>query len=82
MEAGDKIRHFIREELAFDPDEQLDLDTPLLEGSLDSSDLLRLLSFLQEEFDIELEYEDLTRDVLGSVRAIERFVNRQRATRP
>jgi acyl carrier protein len=82
MEVGERIRDFIREDLVCDPDEQLDLDTPLLEGLLDSSDLLRLLSFLQEDFGIDLEYEDLTRDVLGSVRAIERFVNQQRATRP
>ncbi|HEY7756117.1 MAG TPA: phosphopantetheine-binding protein [Actinomycetota bacterium] len=81
MGAGEAILDFIRTELMVDPDAHLELDTPLLQGLLDSSDLLRLLSFLQEDFGVEIEYEELTTDVLGSVRAIERFVERETSRR-
>ena len=50
-------------------------DAPLLSsGLLDSLTILQLFSGLQDEFDIELDFEDLTEETFGTVDAIARMV--------
>ena len=79
MEAGGTIRSFIRNELFADPNEPLELDTPLLEGLLDSGDLMRVVMFLEERFDISVGDDELVAENFGSIQALERFVLSQKA---
>ena len=74
MEIADRIRNYIREEVLIDPDQRLDVDTPLLDGLLDSAELLRLLAFIEESFGLALEHSDLSTEHFGTVRDLERFV--------
>lgn len=74
MEIADRICQYIREEVLIDPDQRLDIDTPLLDGLLDSAELLRLLTFIEESFGLSLEHSDLSPENFGSVRDLEHFV--------
>lgn len=60
------------------PDERLDIDTPLLNGSLDSSDLLRLATFIEESFQLALRTSDMSAAHFGTVRQLERFIVSER----
>jgi acyl carrier protein len=71
---ADRIVAYIREEELVDPGQGLDFDTPLLNGRLDSGDLLRLVGFLEESFGLSIEHADLTAEHFGTIRELERFV--------
>jgi acyl carrier protein len=78
MDHEDKIRRFIADELLEQSDD-LTADTPLMEtGVLNSISIVRLISYLEAEFDIEVAPRHIVRDNLGSVRAIARFVSERR----
>jgi acyl carrier protein len=71
----DRIRAFIREDILFGAtDVSLDDDAPLLDGVLDSMALMRLVAFLEEEFDVELADEDITVENFKTVGNIARVV--------
>ena len=58
----------------------LDGTTSLIEaGVIDSTGVLELVGFLEEEFDIRIEDEDLVPENLDSIDNIIRFVERKRA---
>lgn len=57
-----------------DPDQRLDIDTPLLNGLLDSGDLLHLVTFVEESFGLSLEHSDLSAEHFGTIRELERFI--------
>jgi acyl carrier protein len=73
-EIADRISAYIREEELVDPSQRLDPDTPLLNGRLDSGDLLRLVEFLEESFGLSIEHADLTAEHFDTIRSLERFV--------
>jgi acyl carrier protein len=60
MDVADKIAGFIKEEVVLDADASLKNDAPLLEGILDSMALMQLVSYLEEEFDIEIDDTEVT----------------------
>jgi acyl carrier protein len=74
MEIADRIRSYIQEEVLVDPGLRIDVDTPLLNGLLDSAELPRLHAFIEESFGLSLEHSDLSPENFGSVRDLERFV--------
>ena len=78
MDVASRIRDFIRAELLFEnSDERLENDTPLLDGILDSLGLMQLVAFLEEEFDVEMDDEDITADHFRTVADIGRLVTQQ-----
>lgn len=67
-ETRDKVRAFIVENFLFGKDDGLkDVSSFLDEGIIDSTGILELVSFLEEEFGIAVEDEELIPENLDSI---------------
>lgn len=53
-----------------DPSLEVDADTDLYDVGLDSAGILTLVTLLEDEFDLELDDESITRDRFASLGAI------------
>ena len=70
-ETRDKIRAFIMENFLFGNDQGLNDDTSFLdEGIIDSTGILELVSFLEEEFGISVEDEEILPENLDSIKNV------------
>jgi acyl carrier protein len=75
VDVASRIREFIRTEIMFEDDSSVLLDdTPLLGRTMDSLGLTQLVAFLEEEFGIEIDGDDVTLDNFQTVASIERLV--------
>jgi acyl carrier protein len=64
----DKIRTFIVENFLFGQDEGLNDDSSFLdEGIIDSTGILELVNFLEEEFSVTVDDEELIPENLDSI---------------
>jgi acyl carrier protein len=73
----DVLKEFISQVLAYGDDLKLEDDSDLLEkGVIDSMSLVRLVSFLEERYKIEIQDEDIVPACFRSPRAIEGLVTR------
>jgi acyl carrier protein len=64
----DKIRTFIVENFLFGQDEGLKDDTSFLDGGIiDSTGILELVNFLEEQFAIKVDDEELVPENLDSI---------------
>jgi acyl carrier protein len=71
----DKIRDFIVENFLFGEDNELKNDTSFLEeGIIDSTGVLELIEFLEEEFNIEIADEEMIPENLDSLNNLEKFM--------
>lgn len=77
----DAVRRFITEELSHDgADVVITDDYPLLEQQiLDSLGLFQLVGFLESEFGVEIEDEELVPANFGTIRDLARLVESKRA---
>jgi acyl carrier protein len=75
MDVSERIRKFIREEVILDEGAQIDDDTSLLDGILDSLALMQLVGFLEEEFDTEIDDTEVVVENFRTIADIERLVN-------
>ncbi len=74
-QVSDKIREFIATELLFeDSSASLTDDTPLLGGIMDSLGLMQLISFIEDEFDVEIDDAEVTADHFRTVGDIEDLI--------
>jgi len=73
----DIIADYIRSEMAYEGDISPDIDL-LEEQILDSFSIVQVALFIQDQFDIELEAEDLNRENLSSLNNILSLVNSRR----
>lgn len=82
MDDTTKIKHFIVEEFMPDvPVEDLDSDYDLLTGGVvDSLGLLKVVAWLETEFDIGVDDSELGPESFRTVDAIREFVDQARAT--
>ena len=65
----------MEEEILLDEETQaLADDTPLLDGTLDSLGLLRLVSFVEEEFGVDIDDADIIADNFRTVGHVARLV--------
>jgi acyl carrier protein len=79
MTVLEKIQRFVGEELQA-PEEALDPEFPLIANHVvDSLGLLQLVSFLEEEFEVEVEDEELVPDNFGSISLLVRLVESKRS---
>jgi len=77
-ELKDKIRQFIVENFLFGQDNGLQDDASFLdEGIIDSTGILELVSFLEEEFSISVEDEELIPENLDSIVNVVTYLERK-----
>lgn len=78
MRTEEAIRDFIVEEIGWDGDKgELDFDRPLIEsGVIDSMGVFHLVSFLEDEFGVQVEDEDLVVENFQTINTIARLVER------
>ena len=78
-----EVRQYVSDKLLFGRTEvELKGDTSFLEsGIIDSTGVLELVSFLEEQFKVKVDDEDLIPANLDSVDAIIRFVESKSAPR-
>jgi len=70
-ETRDKIRDFIVENFLFGTDDGLKDETSFLdEGIIDSTGILELVNFLEEEFEIAVDDEELIPENLDSIKNV------------
>jgi len=70
------IRSYLTEEL-ISFDENVPDDAPLEDYDLDSEQIVALVLFLEEQFQIHVGDEEITIDNFGSVQALVAFVSRK-----
>ena len=77
-ETRDKIRNFIVENFLFGSDNGLTDDASFLdEGIIDSTGILELVSFIEEDFGIAVEDEELIPENLDSIRNVVAYLERK-----
>jgi len=80
----DTIEQFIVDNFLFGDGKNLSKETPLFEkGIIDSTGVLELVAFIEENFKISVADEELVQDNFYSLTAIEKFLqskNNQAAT--
>jgi len=79
MEINEKIRGFIEENLVVFEDEATfsDDDNIFELGFVNSLFAMRMVSFIESEFDIEVENDDLDLKNFSSVNRVVDFINRK-----
>ncbi|MBW1851048.1 MAG: acyl carrier protein [Deltaproteobacteria bacterium] len=77
-ETRDKIRNFIVENFLFGSDNGLTDDASFLdEGIIDSTGILELVSFIEEDFGIAVEDEELIPENLDSIKNVVAYLERK-----
>jgi len=80
MDHGTRLLDFIRQEIlhgrAVPLDEELDL---LNAGIVDSLGILRLVSFIEEQFGVQVPDEDVVFENFQSVRAMTAYITQRKA---
>jgi acyl carrier protein len=73
-----KIKDFIVENFLYGSDEDLQDDTSFLEeGIIDSTGVLELVEFLEEEFEIAVDDEELIPENLDSINNVAAYLQRK-----
>lgn len=80
MTVEDRIRQFIVEQIGFEGDPgELTSDYPLLEkGVVDSAGIFQLISFVETEYGIEVEDEELVPEHFGTLGGLSNLVESKR----
>ncbi len=74
----EKIRTFIVENFLFGNDEKLANDTSFLdEGIIDSTGILELVSFIEEDFNIKVADDELVPENLDSINNVVAYLERK-----
>jgi acyl carrier protein len=79
-DAPDRIRRFIEQEVLAGEVAKIENETPLLTGTIDSFGLMQLVTFLEEEFGIEIDPRDMTPEHFGTVDDIATLVRHRSGT--
>jgi acyl carrier protein len=81
MEIKEKVKTFIKDNFLFDSMAVIADDDSLLEkGIIDSTGVLELILYLEEEFGIKIEDEEVIPDNLDSVSNIEILIRNKNST--
>lgn len=71
------LTDYIRDEFGYDG--EIELNTDLLEEQiLDSFSIIQVAVFIQDEFDLELDPDDLVRENLSSLSSMMKLIERAR----
>jgi acyl carrier protein len=69
---------YIRTEIAYDRATNLTEDEALLDGALDSTDVLRLVVHVEERYGVRIEDADLVPENFATVRALAELIRSKR----
>jgi len=73
------IKTFIRTELIYDDEKDFDENTNLIErGIVDSMSLVRLISFIEENYEMQVQDEDIVPENFSSLNKISSFISERR----
>ena len=76
MRIQEMIRQFIIDELLYGDSKKLTDETQLLdEGVFDSLGILRMIEFIESQFDVKVDAEDINKRNFRSIDAIVDFVD-------
>jgi acyl carrier protein len=71
----DRILAYLRGSVLLDPCTEIPLDRSLVEtGILDSYGIVELLTFIEGEFGLAIPENDITKEKLGSIRKMARYI--------
>ena len=77
-EIRNKIRAYIVENILFGDGQMLEDDTSLQDsGILDSTGMLEIITFTEEQFGIEIADREVVPENLGTLEAVAQFVERK-----
>ncbi len=80
MDVRERVRQFVVENFYVSDPARLAADTSLIaEGYVDSTGMLEVIGFLEEEFGIRIQDQELVPDNLESIDRIVAFVARKQA---
>jgi acyl carrier protein len=72
---SDTIKQFIIDNFLFGDGDKLALDTPLFEkGIIDSTGVLELVAFIEENFKVTISDDELVQNNFSSLIAIDKFL--------
>jgi acyl carrier protein len=75
VDAKERVGEFIRIEIMLgEATVEFTDETPILEEVIDSLGLMQLVSFLEEEYGVDIEDVDITSENFHSVTTIDRFI--------
>jgi acyl carrier protein len=75
LHTAETIKEFIVDNFLFGDGEKINLDTPLFEkGIIDSTGVLELIAFIEENFNLTVKDEELVQDNFYSLIAIDNFI--------
>ena len=73
-----QIRDYIVKDLLFGDDPGLEPDTSFQEsGIIDSTGMLQIITFVEGQFGIHVEDDELVPETFGSLRKVARFIERK-----
>jgi acyl carrier protein len=78
-DVADRIISFVRSELGLHRPEEVTDQTPLLNGLIDSLQVMWIISFVEEQFDVSLDIAEVTAENFATIADIERLVAKLRA---
>lgn len=81
MDIKTQIRTYILENFLFSDDQSLlsDTDSFIETGIIDSTGIVEIITFLEDEFEIQVRPEEMIPDYLDSVDRITDFVTRKKS---
>lgn len=59
-EIAQSVLDFVRDELLAEGTHLADVDSPLLDGAVDSLGLMQIVGFVEDEFGVEIDTADIT----------------------
>lgn len=78
MDYFDQVKEFVIENFLFGDDTNIDADISFLEsGIVDSTGVLELVSFLEENYEITIEDEELIPENLDSIKNVACFLEKK-----
>lgn len=79
MEVQERVKRFIVENFYVSDPVELTPDTSLITGYVDSTGMLEVITFLEEEFGIRIKDQEMVPANLETIRGIGAFVARKQA---
>lgn len=80
MTTENELIEYIQTEIAYDRPTTLTPDEPLLDGALDSTDVLRLVVHVEERYGVRIEDTDLVPENFATVTTLASLVRGKQST--